>query len=333
MTREKLTRQQLEEYFDRLCVPQSVRKYDVSLASDASKMAFLQLLQKHQLAKIPWENLTQHYSWHGLICVSVPHLFTKITQNTGRGGYCMEANYLFHVVLYSLGFDTNMLGARIYRGSGYGGWTHNVNVVRFGTQRYLLDGGYGPRGPVRPIPLEHETESGQILPAQSKLVYGRISDNLDSSQRLWIYHYRKTPQAQWTPQYCFSDLEFIPADIEAMNFEPSLNRRTFFTHKVVVSRFTTDGENDTGISPRSPGRDAVGEEVNGSLTIDHDVLRWRKRGGEKVEIRLRSEQERVLALEQYFGIVLSAGEQREIMGTAAQIGSGTVGLEESDDLE
>lgn len=328
MARAKLTHQQLEVYFDRLCVPQFARTFDVSLDSDASKLAFLQLMQTHQLAKVPWENLTQHYSWHGLINVAVPHLFAKITQNPGRGGYCMEANYLFYVVLYSLGFDTHMLGARIYRGSHYGGWTHNVTVVRIAGQRYLLDGGYGPRGPVRPMPLEHDKISDQIVPAQVKLSYGPIPDNLDPSQRLWIYHYRKDPQTRWTPQYCVTDLEFTPADIEAMNFEPSLNRRTFFTHKVVIARFTTEAEKDLETYPRSSGRDEVGEGINGSLTIDHDVLRWRRRGGEKLEIRLESEQERVLALEQYFGIILSVDEQRAIMGTAAQIGGGTVGLEE-----
>ncbi len=326
MTREKLTRQQLEKYFDRLCIPQSDRNYDVSLASDASKLAFLQLLQKHQLVKVPWENLSQHYSWHGMIRISVPHLFEKITQNAGRGGYCMEANYLFHIVLYSLGFDTHMVGSRIYRGTGYGGWTHVVNVVKIGAQRYFVDGGYGPRGPLQPMLFDHEAESVHVAPAQSKLVYGSISENLDSSQRMWTYHYRKNSEAQWTPQYCFTELEFIPADIEAMNFEPSLNRRTFFTHMVVAARFTTDAENDTEISPKFTGQEAVGEAINGSVTINHDVLIRRKRGEEKIEIRFKTEQERVRALEQYFGIVLSADEQQAIMGTAAQISSSSVGL-------
>jgi hypothetical protein len=39
MTGEKLARQQLEGFFDRLCVPQSARKFDVSLDSDLSKLA------------------------------------------------------------------------------------------------------------------------------------------------------------------------------------------------------------------------------------------------------------------------------------------------------
>jgi arylamine N-acetyltransferase len=327
MTRAKLTRLQLEDYFDRLCVPQSERRFDVSLDSDVTKLEFLQLLQTHQLVKVPWENLTQHYSWHGLICVSIPHLFAKIIHSPGRGGYCMEANYLFHIFLYSLGFDTHMLGARIFRGSLYGGWTHNVNVVRISGQRYLLDGGYGPRGPIKPFPLQHGTEAVQIFPAQGKLTYDPIPDNLDSSQRLWIYHYRKNPQTEWTPQYCFSDLEFTPADIEAMNFEPSSNRRTFFTHKVVAARFITDGENDAGLSARFSGQDTVGPEINGSLTIDHDVLRLRGRNGKKHEKKLGTEEERILAIEQYFGILLDEAEQQAITGTAAQIGGGTVGLE------
>ncbi|KAF2123608.1 hypothetical protein P153DRAFT_303591 [Dothidotthia symphoricarpi CBS 119687] len=89
---------------------------------------------------------------------------SKVRKETGRGGQYIEENYLFHVVLYSAGFDTHTPGARIYRASHYGGWTHNVRIA---IQQYLPDGGYEPRDPVRPISLEHETEPVQIFPTQA----------------------------------------------------------------------------------------------------------------------------------------------------------------------
>lgn len=124
--RHVYNKEELDLYFDRVCVPKSRRIYDVSSISDEDRLSFLNLLQKHHLVKVPWENLTQHYSWHTTINVKPKHLFKKIVSNPGTGGYCMEVNYFFHLILYSLGFVVYMSGSRIYhQHTGfYGGWTH-----------------------------------------------------------------------------------------------------------------------------------------------------------------------------------------------------------------
>ena len=126
-------------------MPEHKRIYDIQGLSNDDKLNFLELLQKHQLCKVPWENLTQHYSWHKVINVKPKHLFRKIVRQPGRGGYCMEANFFFHTVLLSLGFDVYMCGSRIYKPAkkGYGGWTHVVNLVTIAGVKYLLDGGFG----------------------------------------------------------------------------------------------------------------------------------------------------------------------------------------------
>jgi arylamine N-acetyltransferase len=84
--RTKYTQEQLEKYFDRVCVPKSKRVYDVQSLSDEEKFKYLHLLQKHQLVKVPWENLVQHYSWHRVVNVKPQHLFNKIVNGPGRGG-------------------------------------------------------------------------------------------------------------------------------------------------------------------------------------------------------------------------------------------------------
>lgn len=315
------SRCELEHYFDRVCMPRSRRVYDVTTLPDIEKLTFLRLLHKHQLVKVPWENLTQHYSWHKVVNVKPAHLFKKIVNILGRGGYCMEVNYFYHLVLYSLGFDVYMAGSRIYCAPvrRYGGWTHVVNLAIIGEKRYLLDVGFGGQGPSRPVPVEHGVETEQIAPAQSRLMYEATPQNLDRSQRVWVFQHRQNADCQWNPKYCFVELEFTPEDIESMNFEPWLNKHTMFTHKVVAVRFTTVKEVDSFQGPGSPSEEALEGEIDGSLTINHDVLKWRRHGGKAVEMPFKKEEARVAALERYFGIAFADEDREAILNTVAEI--------------
>lgn len=121
----------LTRYFDRIALSNDKRVYDASRLSDHDKLEFLHLLQKHQLCKVPWENLTQHYSIHRTVSTRPQFLYRKIIDNPGCGGYCMENNYFFHLILVALKFDAYIVGSRIYHPDTkrFGGWTHCVNLV------------------------------------------------------------------------------------------------------------------------------------------------------------------------------------------------------------
>ncbi|KAK1060799.1 hypothetical protein LTR74_011608 [Friedmanniomyces endolithicus] len=322
--RHRYTSDQLNQYFDRISLPTRHRTLNISNLSSPDKITYLNLLQKHQLAKVPWENLTQHYSWHRTINVHPAHLFTKIVLSPGRGGYCMEANHFFHTVLLSLGFDVYMVGARIHRGEGmYGGWTHVVNLVTIDGTKYLLDGGFGSQGPSRPLAVREGEVGIQVAPAEMRVVSEAIPQMLDRTQRVWVYQHRYEEGKEWVPMYCFTELEFIETDIVAMNFAPWLNPQTFFTHKVVAVRFTTDREPDE--CPGSPGEEALEGEIDGSLTLNQSVLKWRRRGRKVVEVQFLNDEERQNALEQYFGIVLAEEDRQAIKGTAAEVGGKGMG--------
>ena len=320
--RHTYTKIEIERYFDRVCMPKSKRVNDVTSLSDDEKLAFLNLLQKHHLVKVPWENLTQHYSWHKVINVKPAHLYRKIVNDPGRGGYCMEVNYFYHTVLLSLGFDVYMAGSRVYHPprDRYGGWTHLVNLITIAGRRYVVDGGFGGNGPSCPVALDHGVASTQIEPAQTRVMFEPIPDNVDQSQKVWVFQHRHQKDGPWIPMYCFVDLEFTPADIETMNFEPWLDRHTMFTHKVVAVRFTTDQEVESAEGPGSPNEDALKGEIDGSLTINHDVLKWRRHGKKLVEIPFKTDQDRVAALQRYFGITLADEDREAIINTAAMIG-------------
>lgn len=322
---------QLEAYFDRIALPTSKRIYDVRPLSDGEKFQYLDLLQKHELVKVPWENLTQHYSWHRVVNVKPPHLFSKIVGNAGRGGYCMEANHFFHTVLLSLGYAVYMGGARIHSPAtgSYGGWTHVVNIVILGGTRYLLDGGYGANGPSRPLALEAGVAATQVDPAEMRLMYEPLPQHIDRSQRIWIFQHRINKDSEWATQYCFTDTEFLPSDIESMNFSPWLNPRSFFTHKVVAVRFTTSLESDKDDGgPGSPNETALEGEIDGAVIVNHSYLKWRRYGKTVKHVEFESEDERVRALERYFGIMISQQDREAIIGTAAEIaGGGGAGID------
>lgn len=127
---------QIQQYYETIKLPESYRKASVSEISNTSEgLKLLALLQKHQLANIPFENLELHYSSHHTITLDPEHLFHKIVErNAGRGGYCMENSALFGTVLRSLGFDVVNIGAKVneavqpmaaakgWKGPIYDGW-------------------------------------------------------------------------------------------------------------------------------------------------------------------------------------------------------------------
>ena len=241
----------------------------------------------------------------------------------------MENNFFYHLILYTLGFDVFLAGSRIAGGEGeYGGWTHIINLATIAGKKYLLDSGFGGQGPSRPLALDHGVESTHVVPAQMRLMHEPLPKNLDQSQKVWIYQYRYDQNHDWTPMYCFVDFEFTPNDVGSMNFAPWLNRASFFTHKVVCARFTTDREFDSAGGPGSPSEDALAGEVDGSITINHDTLKWRKDGKKIVEIPFMKDEDRVDALRKYFGIHLTDQECEAIKNTAAMVGVKAMGVDD-----
>ncbi len=119
------TDEQIDAYLSHIAFPKA--KYGHITPADARTEAglwYLSSLQKHQLAAVPFENLSLHYSKERIISLDKGDLFDKfVTSKNGRGGYCMENNLFFGTVLKTLGFDVVHTGARVYNSTGSGdGW-------------------------------------------------------------------------------------------------------------------------------------------------------------------------------------------------------------------
>lgn len=132
------TSDQIRGYYERIRLPRHYQYIPVvsthhrnipswEVARDSTTDAairYLTALQQHHLAAIPFENLNLHYNKHHDVLVDPESLFEKIVSRgdhddgeegiaRGRGGYCMESNRLFGLVLQSLGFEAYQTGARV----------------------------------------------------------------------------------------------------------------------------------------------------------------------------------------------------------------------------
>jgi arylamine N-acetyltransferase len=51
------SKEQVTQYYDRICIPKALRIYDVSELSSKAALSYLRELQKHHLVSVPFENI------------------------------------------------------------------------------------------------------------------------------------------------------------------------------------------------------------------------------------------------------------------------------------
>ncbi|KAF2267524.1 arylamine N-acetyltransferase 1 [Lojkania enalia] len=306
-TRPVYSRDQITKYFEHLKLPEEQRNYNVAGLEPEDALEYLTRLQKYQLVEVPFENLTLHYSHHRQISTHPEALFKKVIEdNNGRGGYCMENNTLFGTLLRSIGFKIFTAGARVFDGRSWTGWSHMVNIVTIGDSRYHVDVGFGANGPIKPLKLDQSgTLEQHISPASMRLQWQNIAGNTDKTQRLWVYEHCIDEESDFQTTYCFTELEFLPSDYGIMNYFTSTNRSTFFTQVIVGEKKILGGEN--------------GDELVGNLILGNNDLKWRIHGKKEREIQFHTEEDRLKALEEHFGIKFGEVEKESIKGLSSEI--------------
>jgi arylamine N-acetyltransferase len=304
-TRVTFSNGQISKYFDRIQLPKEKRELEVAKLKPEDALEHLALLQKLHLASIPFENLSLHYSPHHQISIHPQELFKKIiSDDNGRGGYCMENNRLFGTLLLSLGFTLYSGGARVFTEGTWTGWSHMVNLVTIGDVKYHVDVAFGSDGPVAPMPLDRTgTVRKHISPATARLQWRNIPGNTDSNQRMWIYEHRRNDDVDWDVKYCYTELEFLPSDYNSMNYFTSTSNQIFFTRVIIVDKKILD---DAG-------------EYAGSLTLFGNSIKWRIHGVKENKIEFKTEDDRLDALERYFGIKFGDVERDGIRGLPSEI--------------
>ncbi len=184
-------------------------------------------LHRQHMLTIPFENLDIPLKRE--IVLDLEAIYEKVVVR-GRGGFCYEQNGLFAWALRQIGFDLDMLSARVARADGgYGQeFDHMLLLVRVYSGRWLADVGFGDSF-VEPIRLD--TPEPQF---DRGLEYQIAED-----QGAFLLLRRE--EGRLERKYLFTLQPHTLADYAAMCVYHQTSPHSTFTYRRVCSRATPTG--------------------------------------------------------------------------------------------
>jgi len=282
-------------------------------------------VMRRHMVTFPWECLEMHYSEDGLMAVSLTDIFRRMVIE-GKGGGCGPQNGLLLQMLRGLGYRGYSCAARVANEPNPSPQTHIVLIIIPSDARgdmYLVDVATGGPGPVRPIKLRAGgTVKGAASPDEHRLVYGSppasaidwsntSSSPNDSSTLLaqsWQLEIRRGEGKTWRPVYRFAlSAELLAEDYRARMLDVAMREEGPHRKNVIVLQYFVDR------------RGADGEEELGRLVLYQNVVKKYRGDASEVVAVLGSEQERVAALKEYFGIKITAEELENIRRRASAL--------------
>lgn len=201
----------LEAYLRRIGYWQGVQ-YDID--------SVRALAQAHSLV-IPFENLDVYLGRS--ISLHSPDIVNKLIY-CKRGGYCFEQNQLFFLALQHLGFSVRRLLGRVLLGDEPGGRTHQLSLLDWQSEKYLIDLGFGSQSPIEPLLLKE----GFVQQVGSKQFCFRFSPQLG-----FVLQVKK--EEVWKDLYAF-DLSYVcQGDLLVANHYVSTHPDSFFVQNQIAS--------------------------------------------------------------------------------------------------
>jgi N-hydroxyarylamine O-acetyltransferase len=231
----------------------------------------LKVLQRAFLLTVPFENLDIHFEEKPAL--SFTDFYEKIVDDR-RGGISYECNGLFFIMLRALGFEVQLLSARIcFDAELTDEFDHMLILVSLdeetGQQDYLIDVGLGQSCP-EPLML------GSTDEFRSENCSYRLGTYED---QLALFY--KSSKSDWQSRYVFSKVGRVLADFGPMYRFHQNSEESPFTQGQLVTLMTEEGR----------------VTLNGMMLSIID-------GNKHEQRELASEAECFECLEKYFGIEL-----------------------------
>lgn len=185
-----------------------------------------------------------------------------------------------------------------------------VNIIKIQGHKYLVDVGFGNGCPTFAVPLEDgftsrntgKSDEGSVMRLDRETIPNNT--HRDQDQLLWVYKIRFSDDTEWMSCYCFTDIEFLPGDFDALNFFMSRSPESWFTKKVMCTIYLRDEE---------------AQNIIGSRTLFDNKVKERKDGKSIVLLEIENEQQRIQALKKFFNLTLTLEEQKGIRGMESMI--------------
>ena len=200
--------------------------------------AVLDAVHQAHVHHIPFENLDIMLGRP--IRVDIASVRAKLVDDK-RGGYCFEQNTLLCASLRELGFEVDVLLARVCRSSGWRvppehvtGRTHMILLVHLHGERWICDAGFGSSSLMRPAPLR---PGGEVV--AGPWVH-RIVPTDDGRQLMQWRPLNGTGgisgASDWEDLYVFTLEPQYPVDIEMSNHYVSTWPESRFVQTLTAQR-------------------------------------------------------------------------------------------------
>ena len=182
-----------------------------------------------------------------------------------RGGYCFEHNKLAHDILKHLGFQVQLVLARIVNNdsSVLNGTkerpplTHRLTLLQLNSKSYIIDCAFGgEKGPVRPIPLPSITPPTTVADYDSTAGGPIIVDDIHRSFRIGYHpdlpdsysmqcHHPSLTQDEFFTLYIFTLFPYSENDCTLGHFYSHNHPNAIFTKNLLVGSINLSDNNDT----------------------------------------------------------------------------------------
>ena len=228
---------------------------------------FLSELQNKHLLSIPFEDLD--IPDRNRIELDLQKIYQKIIPSK-RGGFCYELNGLFHWLLISLGFNVEMLSARVYNSHSneFGPEFDHMTLLVHLEKDYLTDVGFGDSFR---IPIEMPEGDCQDVSGHYRIIKKGIE----------LFELQRENGVDWEIQYSFSTIPRNFSDYKKMCAFQQDNPASHFRTRMLCTIATEKGRVTLS---------------NNSFTISEKGIKKRE--------ELKSKEEFDFFLKKYFGIVL-----------------------------
>ncbi|MEV6111406.1 arylamine N-acetyltransferase [Streptomyces sp. NPDC052109] len=234
-------------------------------------------LHLRHLRAVPFENLSIHLGEE--IVLEEERLLDKVI-GRGRGGFCYELNGAFGALLAALGYEVELLAARVYGDEGRPGIPYDHLALRVRTvegDTWLADVGFGAHSH---YPLRYGERGQQADPGGAFRVVDAGRDAAGASGGGPADAGDLDVLRDGEPQYRLETRSRVLGDFAAGAWWHSTSPLSHFTRSLVCSRITEDGGRVTLSGRVLKITDGEGRHTTRELETDEAVLTaYRERFG------------------------------------------------------
>ncbi|MFF7351454.1 arylamine N-acetyltransferase [Streptomyces filipinensis] len=232
------------------------------------------------LRTVPFENLSIHLSEE--VPLEEERLLDKVA-GRGRGGFCYELNGLFGALLAALGYEVELLAARVYGDEGRLGIPYDHLALRVRTvegDTWLADVGFGAHSH---YPLRYAERAEQADPGGVFRVVEAGRDEAGARGGGSAGAGDLDVVRDGSPQYRLETRPRVLGDFVAGAWWHRTSPLSHFTRSLVCSRVTEDG---------------------GRITLSGRVLKTTAGDGKRETRELETDEEVLTVYRERFGIEL-----------------------------